>query len=122
MGPITAKTLPKASPKARPSNRRCAGRSRTVHVRDPARYGEAVLHAGCRIPDGGNRRLGVFFAGDRLNPSLEIIDDRIIARDEDPETIAALVRLAQHNGWETIDVHGTPEFTRRYGRPAPAPV
>lgn len=72
------------------------------------RYSMRVVES----PDGGNRRLGVFFAGDRLNPSLEIIDDRIIARDEDPETIAALVRLAQHNGWETIDVHGTPEFTK----------
>lgn len=72
------------------------------------RYSMRVVES----PDGGDRRLCVFFAGDRFNPSLEIVDDRIIARDEDPETIAALVRLAQHNGWDTIDVQGTPEFTK----------
>lgn len=63
-------------------------------------------------PNGGDRRLGMFLAGDRQNPSLEIANDRIVARNEDPETVAALVKLAQHNGWDKIDVRGSPEFTK----------
>jgi hypothetical protein len=63
-------------------------------------------------PEGGDRRLGMFLAGDRDNPSLEIANDRIVARNEDPETVATLVKLAQHNGWDKIDVRGSPEFTK----------
>lgn len=63
-------------------------------------------------PEGSDRRLGMFLAGDRQNPSIEIANDRIVARNEDPETVAALVKLAQHNGWDKIDVRGSPEFTQ----------
>ena len=64
--------------------------------------------------DGSERRVGMFLPKDRDIPSIEIggNGDRIVARNEDPETIAALVKIAQHNGWEGIDVEGSPEFRR----------
>lgn len=72
------------------------------------RYSVRVLEA----PNGGDRRLGLFLPGDRENPSLEIANDRIVARNEDAETVAALVKLAQHNGWDRIDAQGSPAFTK----------
>ena len=64
--------------------------------------------------DGSERRVGMFLPKDRDIPSIEIggNGDRIIARNEDPETIAALVKIAKHNGWEGIDVEGSPEFRK----------
>lgn len=62
--------------------------------------------------DGGERRVGLFLASDRENPAIEIAGDRITARNEDPETVASLVKIAQHNGWERIDVEGSPEFRK----------
>lgn len=60
--------------------------------------------------DGGERRVGMFLPTDRESPSIEIAGDRIVARNEDPETVSALVTIAKHNGWEGIDVEGLPEF------------
>jgi hypothetical protein len=60
--------------------------------------------------DGSERRVGMFLPTDRDNPSIEIAGDRIIARNEDPETVSALVTIAKHNGWAGIDVEGSPEF------------
>ena len=60
--------------------------------------------------DGSERRVGMFLPTDRKNPSIEIAGDRIIARNEDPETVSALVTIAKHNGWAGIDVEGSPEF------------
>ena len=60
--------------------------------------------------DGSERRVGMFLPTDRENPSIEIAGDRIIARNEDPETVSALVTIAKHNGWAGIDVEGSPEF------------
>jgi len=64
--------------------------------------------------DGSERRVGMFLPKDRDIPSIEIggNGDRITARNEDPETIAALVKIAKHNGWEGIDVEGSPEFRK----------
>jgi len=62
--------------------------------------------------DGSERRVGMFLPTDRENPSIEIAGDRIIARNEDPETVSSLVTIAKHNGWEGIDVEGSPEFRR----------
>ena len=56
------------------------------------------------------QRLGLFVPGDRQNPAIEIGNDRIVARKEDAETVEALVRIARHNGWQGIDVDGSPEF------------
>jgi len=60
--------------------------------------------------DGSERRVGMFLPTDRENPSIEIAGDRIIARNEDPDTVSALVTIARHNGWAGIDVEGSPEF------------
>ena len=60
--------------------------------------------------DGSERRVGMFLPTDRENPSIEIAGDRIVARNEDLETVSALVTIAKHNGWEGIDVEGSPEF------------
>ena len=60
--------------------------------------------------DGSERRVGMFLPTDRENPAIEIAGDRIIARNEDPETVSALVTIAKHNGWAGIDVEGSPEF------------
>jgi hypothetical protein len=62
--------------------------------------------------DASERRIGMFLPGDRENPSIEVSGngDRIVARNEDPETVAALVKMAKHNGWEGIDVDGSPAF------------
>ncbi|WP_230781714.1 LPD7 domain-containing protein [Sphingomonas sp. Leaf37] len=60
--------------------------------------------------EGSERRVGMFLPTDRENPSIEIAGDRIIARNEDPETVSALVTIAKHNGWAGIDVEGSPEF------------
>ena len=67
-----------------------------------------------RVIDGadGEQRLGLFRPSDRDNPSIEISDDRIVARSEDPETVAALVKIAEASGWERIAVDGSPEFRR----------
>ncbi|RSV14911.1 hypothetical protein CA235_10375 [Sphingomonas sp. ABOLF] len=61
---------------------------------------------------GSEPRMGLFRAGDRETPAIEITADRIVARREDAETIDSLVRIAQHNGWNRIDVDGTPEFRK----------
>lgn len=64
--------------------------------------------------DEAQRRIGLFLPTDRENPSIEISGsgDRIVARREDPETVGALVQIARHNGWEGIDVDGSPEFRK----------
>ncbi|MBB3588955.1 LPD7 domain-containing protein [Sphingomonas sp. BK481] len=64
--------------------------------------------------DPNEVRMGMFRAGDRGDPSIEVLGngDRIVARKEDPETVAALVKIAKHNGWEGIDVDGSPEFKK----------
>ena len=65
-----------------------------------------------RVVDGqdGEQRLGLFRAGDRITPAIEITNDRIVARSEDAETVASLIKIAQHNGWDRIDVDGSAEF------------
>ena len=72
------------------------------------RYDVRVIAAN----DASERRIGMFLPADRENPSIEVSGngDRIVARNEDPETIAALVKIAKHNGWEGIDVDGSPAF------------
>lgn len=67
-----------------------------------------------RVIDGadGGQRVGLFRPIDRDDPSIEIANDRIVARGEDRETIDALVEIARHNGWERIAVDGSPEFRR----------
>jgi hypothetical protein len=64
--------------------------------------------------DPNEVRMGMFRPGDRGDPSIEVLGngDRIVARKEDPETVAALVKIAKHNGWEGIDVDGSPEFKK----------
>ncbi|AYJ84665.1 hypothetical protein D3Y57_00765 (plasmid) [Sphingomonas paeninsulae] len=62
--------------------------------------------------DGGERRVGLFLPPNRENPAIEIAGDRITARNEDPETVASLVKIAQHNGWDRIDVEGSAEFRK----------
>jgi len=64
--------------------------------------------------DPNDVRMGMFRPGDRGDPSIEVLGngDRIVARMEDPETVAALVKIAKHNGWEGIDVDGSPEFKK----------
>ena len=61
---------------------------------------------------GGERRLGLFHPGDRVTPAIEITDGRIVARREDAETIASLVKIAQHNSWKRIDVDGSAGFRK----------
>lgn len=61
---------------------------------------------------GTEPRIGLFRLSDRETPAIEITADRIVARREDAETIDSLVRIAQHNGWDRIDVDGTPEFRK----------
>lgn len=65
-----------------------------------------------RVVDGadGEQRIGLFRPTDRDGPSIEITNDRIVARSEDAETVAALVTIAQHSGWDRIAVDGSPEF------------
>jgi len=68
-----------------------------------------------RIIDGagpGEQRLGLFRSWDREIPAIEITDNRIVARSEDAETIASLVKIAHHNGWDRIDVDGSAEFRK----------
>ncbi|PZU06506.1 LPD7 domain-containing protein [Sphingomonas sp.] len=67
-----------------------------------------------RVVDGadGAQRLGLFRPGDRTTPSIEIVNDRITARSEDPETVSALVKIAQANGWDRITVDGSVEFRK----------
>ncbi len=74
------------------------------------RYDVRVIPA----KDPNEVRMGMFRAGDRGDPSIEVLgnSDRIVARKEDPETVAALVKIAKHNGWEGIDVDGSPEFKK----------
>lgn len=60
----------------------------------------------------GEQRIGLFGSADRQIPAIEITDDRIVARREDAETIDSLVRIAQHNGWDRIDIAGSPEFRK----------
>lgn len=64
--------------------------------------------------DPNEVRMGMFLPGDRGDPSIEVLGngDRIVARKEDPETVGALVKIAKHNGWEGIDVDGSPEFKK----------
>lgn len=61
---------------------------------------------------GGEPRIGLFVPGDRQNPAIEITGERIVARKEDAETVASLIKLAEHNGWDKVDVEGSPEFRR----------
>lgn len=61
---------------------------------------------------GSARRVGLFVPDDRTNPAIEITGERIVARKEDAETVASLVKLAQHNGWDKVDVEGSPEFRK----------
>lgn len=61
---------------------------------------------------GGEPRIGLFRPGDRETPAIEITADRIVARREDAETVESLVQIAQHNGWDRIDVDGSPDFRR----------
>ena len=65
-----------------------------------------------RVIDGadGEQRLGLFRPQDRENPSIDITNDRIVARSEDPETVAALVTIAKSSGWERIAVDGSSQF------------
>lgn len=62
--------------------------------------------------DGAGQRIGLFLPSDRETPSIEILGngERIVAHRQDPETVAALVTIAKHNGWEAIEVDGSPEF------------
>ncbi|QQV79464.1 hypothetical protein H5J25_19930 (plasmid) [Sphingomonas aliaeris] len=66
-------------------------------------------------PDG-QQRFGLFRPGQRDAPFIEITDGgkarRIVARAEDAETIQALVKIAQFNGWDRIDVDGSPDFRK----------
>lgn len=71
-----------------------------------ARYEVRIIEA----TGGSEQRLGLFRAGDRERPAIEITDNRIVARLEDAETVASLVKIAQHNGWDRIDVEGSPDF------------
>jgi hypothetical protein len=73
-----------------------------------ARYDVRMIEA----PDSVDRRIGLFLSADRINPVLEIGDDHIVAHNTAPETIAALVKLAQHNDWDAITVEGSPEFRK----------
>ncbi len=61
---------------------------------------------------GDEQRVGLFRSNDRDNPSIEISDDRIVARSEDAETVAALVKIARHSGWERMSVDGSPDFRK----------
>lgn len=61
---------------------------------------------------GGEHRIGLYSGMNQQNPTLEVGGDRIVARREDPETVKDLVALAQHNGWETIQIAGTEKFRR----------
>jgi hypothetical protein len=74
------------------------------------RYNVRVVPA----KDRNEVRMGMFRPGDRGDPSIEVLGngDRIVARKEDPETVAALVKIAKHNGWEGVDVDGSPEFKK----------
>jgi hypothetical protein len=74
------------------------------------RYNVRVVPA----KDPNEVRMGMFRPGDRGDPSIEVLGngDRIVARKEDPETVAALVKIAKHNGWEGVDVDGSPEFKK----------
>lgn len=62
-------------------------------------------------PDG-EQRIGLFGAADQQAPAIEITADRIVARREDAQTIDNLVRIAQHNGWDRIDIAGSPDFRK----------
>jgi hypothetical protein len=73
-----------------------------------ARYEVRIIEAA----GGREQRLGLFRADDRERPAIEITDNRIVARMEDAETVASLVKIAQHNGWDRIDVEGSPEFRK----------
>lgn len=61
---------------------------------------------------GSHARIGLFAPGDATNPAIEISGERIVARKEDPETVATLVKLAEHNRWDKIDVEGSAEFRK----------
>jgi hypothetical protein len=62
--------------------------------------------------EGGEQRIGLFRPGDRATPAIEITADRSVARREDAETVDSLVKIARHNGWDRIDVDGSPEFRK----------
>lgn len=64
------------------------------------------------VPGSNEVRVGLFSAGNRETPAIEIIGDRIVARREDAETVDSLVRIAKHNGWDGIDVDGSPDFRK----------
>lgn len=85
-----------------------AGGGFTIPADLAERYEVRIIPAS----DASERRIGMFLPGDRENPSIEVSGDgdRIVARNEDPETVAALVKIAKHNGWEAIEVDGSSEF------------
>lgn len=64
--------------------------------------------------EGADRRIGLFLSGDRETPSIEISGNGglIVAHRQDPESVAALVTIAKHNGWAGIEVDGSPEFRK----------
>jgi hypothetical protein len=73
-----------------------------------ARYQVRIVET----PKESERRVGLFLVGDRTTPVLEIANERIVARKHDPETVATLVKLAKHNGWDSIAIEGAPEFRK----------
>lgn len=62
--------------------------------------------------EGQDARIGLFLPRDRKNPVIEITGERVVARKEDAETVASLVKLAEHNGWEKVDVEGSEKFRK----------
>ena len=61
---------------------------------------------------GSDQRIGLFTPGNRQTAAIEITGDRIVAQREDAQTVDSLVKIAQHNGWNRIDVDGSPEFRK----------
>lgn len=61
---------------------------------------------------GSDQRIGLFTPGNRNTPAIEITGDRIVAQREDAQTVDSLVKIAKHNGWDRIDVDGSPEFRK----------
>lgn len=60
---------------------------------------------------GEKERIGLFRPGE-AEPAIEVRDGHLVAHGQEREVIEALVKIAQHNGWERIDVEGTPEFRK----------
>lgn len=60
----------------------------------------------------GALHVGLFAPGRQNGPAIEIGDNRILAHREDRETVENLVKLARHNGWQSIAVEGSQEFRK----------